>query len=424
MARPSRPSARINRIAFINTEGQLETIDPDGNDRRLLATDDRIYQFPAWSPDGRYIAALGGNEQSAGIYVFEDDAEVEGRQLFSSPREAPVYLYWSPDNKNISFIALRPSGEAFGLHLVSVEGSHTDRTLITGRPCFWNWNARGDEMILHTGFSGEEGARLVFGDPSDPDTFRLDENIAKPGLFQTPCFSSSGRYWSFAQINEDGFSQIVIDGHSVEEQLYINHYGAAAMAWNPSRDILAFISPEADSQSAYGPLRLVNPQHEWTDDGEAEGIVEVLTDDRVLCFFWSPNGESLAYITLANTYERLKDILQPKPQQFDLEGGTLREPAPDREREIHLNLFVMHMDEDEPRLLYTFQPHEFFTERFLPFFDQYAHSHRIWSPDSDAIVLPVLDQEEPKLMIISTRRGSRARPRVLVEGLMAFWSVQ
>ena len=418
MPRASRSQARLNRIAYINLEGQLETIAPDGTDPRVLSRGVGVYQFPAWSPDGRHIAAIGGTEDTAAVFLFEDDASVEVRQLFFSRREVPVYLYWAPDNEHLSFIAVRPSGDSFGLHLVSVEGDHTDRIVASGRPCFWNWNAQGDEILLHTGFPGEETARLLFADPFDPNGLQNGDNIARPGLFQSPSFSGTGRCWAFAHLNEDNESQIIIDGQGFESQVEIAHYGVAAMNWNPTRELLAFISAPGPSRNAYGPLQLIHVSHEWSEQ------VEVITDEMVIAFFWSPDGESLAFFTVADTYDRIKMSLVPDPHQLDLEGGTIREPEPERIRPLHLNLFVMDLEsDDDPRLMLTFQPNEMFINRLLPFFDQFALSHRIWSPDSDAIVLPVINHEEPQLLIVPTR-DRQAQPRVLAGGVMAFWSWQ
>ncbi len=418
MPRSSRPQATINRIVFINAEGQLETIGPDGGDPRLLSHGPGVYQFPAWSADGQHIAALGGTEDTAAVVLFEDDESVEARQLFFSRREVPVYLYWAPDNEHLSFIALRPSGDAFGLHLVSVEGDHTDRLVTSGRPCFWNWNAQGDEILLHTGFPGEESSRLLFADPFDPNGVQHGDNIARPGLFQSPSFSSTGRCWAFAHLNEDNESQIIIDGQGFEQQVEIDHYGVVAMNWNPAREVLAFISAAGPSRNAYGPLRLIYPDHEWSEQ------VEVITDEMVIAFFWSPDGESLAFFTVADTYDRLRPVLELDPQQFDREGGTAHEPEPEPTQPLHLNLFVLDLDsDDDPRLLLTFRPNDMFTNRLLPFFDQFAFSHRIWSPDSDAIVLPVIDHEEPKLVVVPTR-DRHAKPRTLAAGMMAFWSWQ
>ena len=52
------------------------------------------------------------------------------------------------------------------------------------------------------------------------------------------------------------------------------------------------------------------------------------------------------------------------------------------------------------------------------YFDQYALSHRLWSPQSDALVLPIQDGEVNQIAVIPLN----GEPRYLAEGDMPFWS--
>ena len=56
---PAGPA--VNRIVIVNDEGQVETLAPDGQDRRVLTRQGNtiFFQFPAWSPDGRRLAVIG-----------------------------------------------------------------------------------------------------------------------------------------------------------------------------------------------------------------------------------------------------------------------------------------------------------------------------------------------------------------------------
>ena len=47
----------------------------------------------------------------------------------------------------------------------------------------------------------------------------------------------------------------------------------------------------------------------------------------------------------------------------------------------------------QTRLLGAFAPSPLFAGQYLPFFDQYARSHRLWSPDSDALVMPAVGED-------------------------------
>ena len=434
---PKSPSPqRTNRIAFINLEGQLETTSPDGQERRTLSQANRFFQFPAWSPDDRTIATIGGSRNGASVFAFRDEPGADmgkngsGQLLFNRRGQVPIYLNWAPNSSAISFIAIAPPQQSFGLHVVSLGQSEAEgdaegdpsngrmhHTLAVGRPCFWDWSPDGDQILLHLGFAGEQNSRLAFIDPYKPQSIRQSDDIAQPGLFQSPGISHSGNYWAFARMNGEE-SQLVIDGRGFEERVTMEHHGLVALSWSPARDQLAFISPPGPARTAYGPLTLLEP------DGEAA----ILTDEMVIAFFWSPDGRSIAYFTVASTYEHLRSSIglgRPMREKMEEEmpGGLLKEPKEEDERTLRLNLWVTDVETNEPRLMLTFQPLDIYINQFLPFFDQYAISHRIWSPDSNAIVLPVLDGEHAKVMVIPTN-SPYERPQHIADGLMAFWSWQ
>lgn len=434
-------SQRVNRIAFINPNGELETVSPDGNDRRLLTLGDRYFQFPAWSPDGRRVAAVGGApDGSAGVFVFEDESgdapyPSPPRAIYESDREAPIYVFWSPDGRHLSFITNRPNEQSLGLHVASVTdamsypfGQASSRLVATGRPCFWDWSTDGKRILLHTGTASEEGSQLKFIDPFNPASGNA--NIARPGLFQAPGIARSGRFWAFGQVSRAGELQLVVDGRGVSNRLLVPHHGVAAMSWSPTHDQLAYISPTEPVRTSYGPLRVLDA---------TTGKVTLLTDDIVLAFFWSPDGRRIAYFTLAHIAEHVRNSILPNADAAARDGGFRNgaEIEPEQEeaaesdegaeaRAPWFNLWVVDIEQDEHRLITTFEPVEAFVNYFLPFFDQYALSHRIWSPDGDAVVLPMAKRDEEGgkrtfIYVVPTlRRGGPPRP--IAEGDMAFWS--
>ena len=56
----------------------------------------------------------------------------------------------------------------------------------------------------------------------------------------------------------------------------------------------------------------------------------------------------------------------------------------------------------------------------LPYFDQYALSHRVWAPDGSAILLPVIGDDGAESLAVLPADGSAAR--TLAPGSMGFWS--
>lgn len=405
-----RPTpARVNRIAYVNLDGRLTTCDPRGEDVRAL-TRERFFQFPAWSPDGKRIAAIGASRLSAGVFVFDDEDALSSLPppVYDSRGGPPIYVYWAPDSRHLTFLAGLPPHQAMGLRLVSIEGEHTGRVIATGRPCFWQWAPEGDRILLHQGFAGDAEGRLAFVDPFEGGE-RPGDNLDQPGLFQSPAIAPSGQRWAYARVNMAGETEIVIDGQRMQNAVRVSHHGIAAMSWSPVRDQLAFISPREPAKAAYGPLRVLG----------LDGEVRELADELVVAFFWSPDGNKIAYFSVAAAQASISRALGLRPAPDP--GGLRAAPDEPGSRELWLNLWVVDADGGPSRLLKTFQPADIFVGRFLPFFDQYAHSHGIWSPDSDAIVINEIRGGAAWVTVapVDWRDGP---PRRLARGLMPAWS--
>jgi hypothetical protein len=58
--------------------------------------------------------------------------------------------------------------------------------------------------------------------------------------------------------------------------------------------------------------------------------------------------------------------------------------------------------------------------QLLPYFDQYALSHRVWAPDSRSIVLPLVDPAGRDRLFVLPADGSDGPPAIDAE--IGFWS--
>ena len=384
----------INRIAFINAVGQVETIAPDGRDRRQISDESFRFQFPVWSPTGDYLAATGG----IGVYRLVDAVETETRPLYTSHDQPPFYLYWSPDGRILSFLTNHPRG--IGLRLVAVSGEQESRLLATGSPFYWAWTTDSAQLLIHTGFVGEE-ARLALLDAASghggPD-------LATPGLFQSPDISHNGRYWAYAELDQNGNSWLVAVDTQTGDAQRQRHAGLVAMSWDPTANRLAFISARDESLDFVGPLRLMDM---------ATGEVSLLSRETALAFFWSPDGRYLAVIT---TDIEGDAVIADKNGRSDAPGKRAAQSTLS-----DLDLILVDTRSGDRRHLLNFEPTRSFIAQFLPFFDQYALSHRLWSPDSAAIVLPIRENRTNYVVVVPVSGGT---VRQLAAGDMPFWSYQ
>ena len=389
----------INRIVYINISGQIVSLQPNGSDARQLTDAQQRFQFPAWSPDGHSIAAVGTDRTGAGLFVLADqlnEGEIAPKPLYADARNTPFYLYWSPDSHQVSFLAGHPDG--MGLHLVAADGSGDSRLLTVGGPLYWQWSADSRQMLLHSGFAGED-ARLEL---IEADGDGSGEALAAPGFFQVPGISVDGRYLAYAEEISGASSRLVIvdtQSDAVERQ---RHAGLVAMAWSPTENQLAFTNgTDPEDRSFIGPLRLMNA---------ATGEVRVLSQEPIIAFFWSPNGRYLAAISVARSGEG----------DINVQANKDAASKPGQQQNLpRLRLLVFDVATDEGRLLFDFVPTFTFATQFLPFFDQYALSHRLWSPSSDALVLAMVENGRNEINVINIATGQK---RFLAEGLMPFWS--
>ena len=398
----------IDRIAIITIDQQVATIDPDGSNYTVLTSGDENYQFPAWSPDGQFLASISTGGGQGAVSIMEDDETIDPRQIYTSRSEPPFYLYWSPDSQFISFLA-ENSDTPMALHLLDIEGNAPDeeQKIATGGPFYWHWVNDGQSILVHSGASGPN-ARLEFISPTG-DLQR--EDIAQPGLFQVPVLSGNGRYMAYAALSGRGDSSIVIEDLQTAEMKSFEHGGLTAMSWSPTSDQLAYISTsDPEIPSFIGPLRILDA---------TTGEEKILTDSFVLAYFWSPNGQYIAYFTLVNEnrnefnaqlFEQLLGAragLSKQASQFDL---------PDFE------VTIVDVETGVGQIVMTdFVPSFTFISQFMPFFDQYSLSHSLWSPDSEAFLVPYLVDNLPKIAVV-TPEGNQ--PRELIDGRIAFWSRQ
>jgi TolB protein len=393
----------INRIVYVTESGQIHTINPLGNDEHALTGTGRIYQFPAWSPNGRFLAAIGSDRRTTGIDIFTDTEALEPVLVYASRSEAPFYLYWSPDSENISFLANHPTAP-MALHVTPADGQDENRVITTGGPFYWAWTHDAQQIFIHTGAAGDD-SRLTLIDAAGDGQ---GENIASPGYFQAPGISADGRFLSYAEETSRGNSRVIIADTFANTHRETAHTGIVAMGWSPVNNQLAYISgTNPNNPNLFGPLRLLD-----ADSGD----VRLLSRETVFAFFWSPNGRYIAYLTIAAEEGEMNAQLSPPS----------RDTQAKQARQFNLPFFNLVLVDvvtgEGEELLTDFQPSIIFLTQFMPFFDQYALSHRLWSPDNEALVLPILDDERRSYITVIPIHGGE--PRIIGNGVSAFWSHQ
>jgi Tol biopolymer transport system component len=101
-------SSALRLPAYLNpAPGHIWVVGADGSgEPRRLTTEPDLYEYPAWSPDGKKIAFVRDGD----IYAIDTSGEEDGanqqRLLTDHVRGRPVDLSWSPDGTEIAFASV------------------------------------------------------------------------------------------------------------------------------------------------------------------------------------------------------------------------------------------------------------------------------------------------------------------------------
>jgi TolB protein len=390
-------------IAYIGADGNMYVSDQGGGKMSQL-TDDaavsqdqsefRYYQLPAWSRDGSQVAFVGlsvaGDVTEMNLIVHNLDDETT-TNIYTSRTEFPFYLNWSPDNENVGFITNNARQD--GIILKSAPSAGGEETILdAGAPYYWSWAPDGSVLIAHT---GGDSAPL----PAHLSFLRVDSGVTEyaldftPASFQAPAWSPDGSRIALTRIADDENQIIVTDGSGANPEVIGTFSAKTAFAWSFDGTKLAYLDSErALSDGTVGILHI----------HDLETSSEIVKDESIVAFFWSPDGEELAYF-----------ILLPISPEEGSEDST---------QQYALQLNILDAATGESRELLRYRP----TEQFLgilPYFDQYHQSVTIWSPDNNNLVISFLDGENNAGVAIVPASGT-LEPRLLAPGYIAFWSWQ
>jgi TolB protein len=393
-------------IAYVNEGGEIHTIAGDGSNDRTLAVAgqalqpiafsfDRVaeernfFTWPVWSPDSRRIAAFRvsrGEAQAVvdSLYVIDVES-TRVVERYERPGLRPIYAYWSPDGERLAMLLQIDQG--FSLSIWPHEASERPRSLAVGAPFFYDWARDGKNLLLHVGNDPDSpaGHSVTLLEIASGDRASISK---APAVFGPASYSHDGKWLAHAAMGEKGARLVVASADQRKEKLSVEVSPRVAFNWAPNRAAIAVATTESEDHPVYTELRLVDV---------ATGKTRTLRKEPISAFFWSPNGASILLATR------------------DLESGGWQ-------------WVVVDARTGDARKLGKFFPSRPQIMVFQ-YFDQYALSHRLWSPDGKSFVFsgaaendpasphPVLS---PKVYVVDAKGTTPARG--IADGHTAFWS--
>ena len=204
----------------------------------------------------------------------------------------------------------------------------------------------------------------------------------QPGDFPAPHWTREGERLVYA-VTEEGLQRLVIAGldGTIEKEL-TDFSSRIAFAVNADASQAAYVVTDAAvTMAALGPLYVVDMETLATRE---------LTERPTVAFFWSPDGQKLAYMTAENSATGLRF------RWWVWDGVTNRDFG-------------------------AYLPTRLFFQNYLAFFDQYGQSMNLWSPDSSAFAYPGMRE---RLSGIRVQQLEEETPRWIGRGTFVAWSPQ
>ena len=394
----------VGWIAAVDALGALTLTAPDG---RATALGDRgatTVGFPAFSPDGRRLAAIVGEDGATTVDVFDLDRETgtasRPKAIYRSAVQHAFYLSWTPGSRDVSF--LTNDVDVVALRIAAADRTspldETDRgSLIRrGAPLYFDW-IDDEDALLHVGVGDGAFLGLARRDGRDDGGTLQD-----PGDFRVPQVSADGRFVAWVRTGAAG-SEVVVAARDGASEQTLPVFGPAAVVFSPTDDRVAAIGADAPGQAdlafPIGPLRTIDA---------TDGTTRVLLDGAVVASFWAPDGRTVAALRL-----------QVPSGTTALTPGRLAATAPSPvPSEVHL-LFV-DVASGAIRSDRVVQPAGRLVSEILPYFDQYELSHRLWAPDGSSFLLPIVNDAGAAEVVALPPDGGE--PGFSIAAPAAFWS--
>lgn len=387
-------------LAYIGSDGNVWITSPDQGRTRQITSDatappegqGRSYHRVAWCRDGglAFAAVVRSGDEARGELFLQCALDQAPQLVAENDERFFIYLYSSPlscsgrsDSPSLAYLIEGENG--VGLHLVTIRDDDSqDLLLAVGRPFYLSWSPDGEDILWHAGGALRDNPAAEIGLYHIRDDGRRILPYA-PGNFLSPAWSPQGDHW-LSVIASDSFDRLQYVRPEEEIAITTTRGQGIASVWSPNGRRIAYAIRKWDGAPFYGPVHVMDLETKETRQ---------LTDDAfsILGFFWSPDGQRLAYLSRLD----LPNAVWMQWRVFEVanerdRGFTAFHPTP-------LMRFVIHS------------------------FDQYAQSHRFWSPDGRYLVYADRDdQGQDRVWLVDTEAEKGADPIPIDKGSIGFWS--
>jgi hypothetical protein len=333
------------------------------------------------APDGRQVAYLASEAGRSRLLVQALDG-APPRTVYESAERLPFYLYWAPDSRSLAFLA---SDAAMHLYVVPADGSAPASEIREGQPSYFDWTADSTRLLLHTGGGAPRGsiaAHTLAGG-------KLEVFADAPGDFQAPAWDAAGSA-RFVVLSDGTRNRLVRIAGAEQLDLSPRTVDAIVFSPAPDRSRLAYVTQGSASRS---PIHVVSAGGGDTSD---------LPPVRPLAFFWSPDGTRIASL-----------VLEPQGVGPSADAGVVLVARSAQSAPLRMHWEVTTLADNTNQRFAPFVPSEAFLN-LLPYFDQYALSLPLWSPDGTRLIYGTAGG-------VASLNISDGATTMLSDGAQGFW---
>lgn len=361
---------RDGNLMLVDDQGQTKALTTDANGQTIL------YRFPTPAPDGKSIATIalrhGVTYASSSLVVHPLDGKPT--TLYTEENSHPFYLSWSPDSSKIAFLANDPPGMI--LRGVQIDAQNQATLIAPGQPSYFAWSPDSRQLLLHIGGAAPSGSLQIY----DWGTDKPRPLPATPALFQTPIWFPDGKQALAVVRQASGSALATLDTHGSITREITAISDSTMFVSTPDASQIAYITFGEDSPGELHVLQL------------ADGNDRIIRSGVVTCF-WSPTGDSLAFLTLPDRGEA--------------------QTVAQAQQDVRMRWNVLRLSDGDLRSFDLFTPSREFLE-LLPFFDQYAQSIRLWDPGGNRLLFATTDG----VYTLDVHSGEN---RVVSDGVLGVW---
>ncbi len=369
------------------------------------------YQWPTWSPDNRLAYFCCDLQYASSLttsaFISQDGVE-PGRAVFEGQAESIIYASWSPaacseaaDCHDLALLVNDAMNGNIRIDLIRdyLDSSDDAQTIAQGAPFYYNWNPAGTQLVFH-----RNNRRVDVYDVSAQEVL-ADSQQTSSGTFQAPAWSPvDDRILAGTPGDEDRKTHLTITAGDTSQNLLSNLTGNVSFLWSPDGNYVAY---RAISEGNFGALFVV--------DAISGEVVSRSSTSDVIAFFWSPDSQQVAYITFATPAGSFDAQITPQRQTIDFVQNT-----------DGLAWSTLNIETGLNRNYSSFFPTSEMVYLLL-YFDQFATSHHVWSPDSSYLVYSEVttlgSQPQPVINILDVRQANSV-PLTIARGVFAIWSMK